>query len=745
MFSNIKLTPFTTFLLLFVVFILVIFLQKWFPWAMPTQKEGYISFYGKTPLYRSSIIIPQYSATSKLLKMFDNLFFDPANGNVVVIDTTSQNSSPYSADSQDMSVNLINHINIYSRSNGVLKEYSIPANSTDLIAKPEDAPNTIQNTYTPWILQNPFKENTMIPWTLFYLPCGGDKTVIHILDGAGNLATYIAVNGNIYKYPIAAGSSIVGQSIYDSFYNIGNTVSSIQNQPSFTLDPKDNSSYIVPSYDANTAVYQLAKGFYYDSTRACLFSTHSSGELGDMHSLVNSEFPSIGLPNKPDTFTGYGTPEIPYFSHIGDESNTMIIFAVGIPNTSFTSIVVINKVNNTYTIQNNVDFKDGNIKDVIHSNIPTGSCKTASPPPSSNTDSTSVNKNTDSTNVNANNVTPASLPWNARNGTWNDNTTIDLSMNSLSSVISQWYLFHPNNVSSNVYSKDYLLKTQIVPPVCPACPSCPSVASSVCTNCGGHGGAGTSGVDKDHDGIVRKIVDSTTRDLSNVVTNVSNFGETVLDDTGKLVSGGANLVTKGVQGGANLLTQGVQGGFDLAEKGVRGGANLVTKGVQGGVDLAEQGIQGGANLVTKGVQGGVGLVEKGVGGTVNLAQQGIGGAVNLVEKGVGGAVNLVEKGASGVGNWITGLSHAAGAPGSSSSDNVKMTGQNQRNNYYNSPYTGGPYNTVPPPQSPNTNIPSLNNAATMTKTDPYSYYGAVPSKGTSQFMPITADFSKFGR
>ena len=41
----------------------------------------------------------------------------------------------------------------------------------------------------------------------------------------------------------------------------------------------------------------------------------------------------------------------------------------------------------------------------------------------------------------------------------------------------------------------YILKTQIVPPVCPTCPTCPSCCNSdkkdTCTSCGGNGGNGT--------------------------------------------------------------------------------------------------------------------------------------------------------------------------------------------------------------------------------------------------------------
>ena len=45
----------------------------------------------------------------------------------------------------------------------------------------------------------------------------------------------------------------------------------------------------------------------------------------------------------------------------------------------------------------------------------------------------------------------------------------------------------------DITSEDYILKTQIVPPVCPSCPSCPKEVT--CTNCGGQGGSGTMGAD----------------------------------------------------------------------------------------------------------------------------------------------------------------------------------------------------------------------------------------------------------
>jgi hypothetical protein len=56
-----------------------------------------------------------------------------------------------------------------------------------------------------------------------------------------------------------------------------------------------------------------------------------------------------------------------------------------------------------------------------------------------------------------------------------------------------------------------------------------------------------------------------------------------------------------------------------------------------------------------------------------------------------------------------------------------------QNNQRNSVYT------------PDGTTPGIGEGGVPGGADPFSYYGAIPKKGSSNFMPITADFSKFGR
>jgi hypothetical protein len=68
---------------------------------------------------------------------------------------------------------------------------------------------------------------------------------------------------------------------------------------------------------------------------------------------------------------------------------------------------------------------------------------------------------------------------------------------SLDSIISDYYkkYWNSNLPATTIngvkqYSNDFLLKTQIIPPICPSCPQLPT--NVTCNNCGQNGGGGSS-------------------------------------------------------------------------------------------------------------------------------------------------------------------------------------------------------------------------------------------------------------
>ena len=104
------------------------------------------------------------------------------------------------------------------------------------------------------------------------------------------------------------------------------------------------------------------------------------------------------------------------------------------------------------------------------------------------------------------------------------------------------------------YGSNYMLKSQVVPPVCPACPACPKAPSKVqCTNCGGQGGSGTLGSSG------RSVVQSdgqTRGGDQNIINNAVNT-------TG-------DLATTTIKTADNLLRDTASGTVDIAS-GIGGG------------------------------------------------------------------------------------------------------------------------------------------------------------------------------
>jgi len=104
------------------------------------------------------------------------------------------------------------------------------------------------------------------------------------------------------------------------------------------------------------------------------------------------------------------------------------------------------------------------------------------------------------------------------------------------------------------YNKDdYILKTQIIPPVCPKCPSCCNNGGGVCTNCGGHGGSG--------------VIDSTGNALKDVGRGIEHGVHGAVELAEDVGSG----VASGVRGTVDLVGD---LGSEVAS-GVRGAADLV--------------------------------------------------------------------------------------------------------------------------------------------------------------------------
>ena len=176
-----------------------------------------------------------------------------------------------------------------------------------------------------------------------------------------------------------------------------------------------------------------------------------------------------------------------------------------------------------------------------------------------------------------------------------------------------------------------------------------------------------------------------------------------------------NLFENTERGISNIVGEVV----DLAEDAVEGTVGIARDAVKGTVDLTKDTVGGAVGLTKDAVKGTVDLTKDTVGGAVDLAEDVAGGALGLAGSVVGGAVELAENATKSSPLYIN---NSLGTSPLYQSNTSIQPGSNP--NY--SPYMQGA-------SAPKTN-----------GNDIYSYFGALPDKG-SNFIPITSNFSSFGK
>jgi len=125
--------------------------------------------------------------------------------------------------------------------------------------------------------------------------------------------------------------------------------------------------------------------------------------------------------------------------------------------------------------------------------------------------------------------------------------------------------------NSSYFDDDYILKTQIVPPVCPKCPSCCNGKSGVCSNCGGHGGSGVIHSSEHALNDIGRGIEHGVRGTVDLAEDVGSGLASGVRGTADLVGDLGSDVVSGVRGTADLVGD---LGSGLAS-GVRGTADLV--------------------------------------------------------------------------------------------------------------------------------------------------------------------------
>ena len=302
----------------------------------------------------------------------------------------------------------------------------------------------------------------------------------------------------------------------------------------------------------------------------------------------------------------------------------------------------------------------------------------------------------------------------------------------------------PTNPSSNttpapscqsqVDMNNYLLKTQVVPPVCPACASCPNVNNNItCPGCGGSGGSGNDISNNTLSSIIANAYAQSLQSQSygggsgGSGNNLGGVSNNLIDKTTGLANTALNNATA-LGGGAELLAGNIVNAAGNAISGTVGAVGDVAKTAIGGtVDLSKA-LAG--DVTTLGT------------GAENVAGKAITGATDMGGKAITGATALgvgAEMGATSLGMGAIGtVNNAVNTVGKIGSGQAGQNSRGTAGNYQGDTQGNRGYMS--------SNAQSSGTGFITSGTPGYNeYYGAVAQKPSTNFIPVTSDFSKFGR
>uniref|UniRef100_A0A6C0L7F7 Uncharacterized protein n=1 Tax=viral metagenome TaxID=1070528 RepID=A0A6C0L7F7_9ZZZZ len=628
---SIKTTPLLLFLLLLIVLVISVLVGN-----SISSKEGFVSFQ-QTKNSLDLVSIPTYSSSNYTVKLFDQLYFDNKNGNIIEVDSTRHSGN---TDTTGISI-ATTYVSARSSSSSSTSYKNI-INGTTVV--PQDTPpsqiTTTASSYQSYMYLSQ-SVNTDF-YTLFCFPWNTD-TYIHIINNTTNIqekSFYFNAQGEMknYDYP---DNTKLGLTSYIPY-----------------IKPADNST-ADPFYDPQKALYKLASFVKYDITNGNLI----------IQTAQDGTSKSITVYSRTGTSTVVSTA--------GTITNT----PTSVSSASFAPFTVVDTLGQnlvlylpyeTKTVIALIGFANASLTSLTLNNVVRF---TATAVDSGNTKTPGMNTGT------------------------NPNPGFNMAPPTQDSAMSEyfkWYWYWKNTGASTSklnYSDDYLLKTQIVPPVCPACST-----GSTCTNCGGQGGSGT------------------------------------VSQTGKTVVGGNKVGTGGRPENVSEKSSGTLS----SNSGANTIGGVLNNTVDKVTDVAGAGLVG-AGMAVGGVALGAGALGSSAINTTGSVIKGVSKDVTGLAGGAGTGVKdvLMQNQGRGQGQGFGPTNRSQ--TGDQSQLNAQLYGQDNTSSV-------GPDGKKLDINRTEGSFQSPYGTTTGTQSgDQYSYYGALPSKGNANFMPVTADFSAFGR
>ena len=532
-----------TWLFLIVIVLLVLFVL----YKICSSSEGFIN-YNSSSSDLSKHMLPNTDASGH--KLYDNNYFYPGTGKLIRVWGTEEG-----VEGED-----IDYVDVYSRDDGskskIDASYSIEGDKK-VYTLDEDVAVAgdiyqLPLLYTHWYTKD--VPDTYSGWTnnqVFYVNYGS-RTYIHVIDASDNthhgfLQSQEVLSSVEYTNPMTVGYkkceagfgsgsvndiTVGGKKIYDSYHVSDNVYYNI-NTGDLCINTTDETSEKLSIYKRD--------------------GTSIESDVYESSSSSNDTLSNISSAN------GF---------IVQDNLGGKLIVYVSFQKT--TIIMVLCKQeddkNGAYSLEQNTVFRfdeNGLVQ------FDTGS--------SSDESSSSSDESSSGSSSGSDESSSDSPPVPDGSGNMNE--------------YWKWYWYwNSNNTPMGGFSNDYMLKTQMVPPVCPACPACPNGGN--CNNCGGNGGSGTvdaygntvvksnlSGVLDNTvtttGNIANKTLDTTSDLLKSAGSGALELTNTLLDSTGNLVSGTGDIIRDTASGTVDLAKDTVTGTVDLAKDTVSGTADFV--------------------------------------------------------------------------------------------------------------------------------------------------------------------------
>lgn len=633
-------------------------------------KEGFVTYQESLPV-GNTFILPTYSSANQVTKLFDNLFFDPINANLIEIDSPQFQTGGVI----DLAGTSIISTTVTVRENGGgSSQYSgnVTLNASGDVTGShsvnESLTGSVQLNKTAFVYESQSKHTDS--YCVFYIGWN-DKTYMHIID--------LTANAHVATF----GSSGNAGTLNSKFYPVDNR--NVPNSsvgltmPSSDSDPNNNTFVTDMLYDPNKILYQVGQNVKYDITNGNLIVKTGNG--------IN-----VYAHTSPVTNTNYSKP-----GQVGNTASTVssVPFSPTLINDTLGNNVVLFVPDGTNTLVAIIGLKG----------------------------------NGSHSGYRLNNVVRFTATDVDNDMSGGGSGVVSMFNNYMNSFLKQGQLpymqndggmaFWQHHMHEQSLYDNYILKTQVVPPVCPSCPNCSG--GGACNYCGGHGGCGSQSMS----GNTMVNGNNPVPQMYGSNNGGAGAGAGPGPGPGPISGNYSNVIGSGVfasnadantlAGGLTLMSYDMTAGVEDVAKTAAGVAipTVTTTG-----DVLKTGISDTTGVLTTGI--------KEVGSGLGAVGSGIYGATTNV---VGGAVGLAESAGSG-------LMHLGQRP------TYIETGREQ-GHPYGPAGTGGPgVGSGSTSYTPPTGYATAPYGGTQSM-DQYSYYGTLPVKNPANYMPVTADFSSF--